>query len=86
MVRQDHRRKVDLVNSCFHKLIEAGCNINAKDANGNTALHYTCATKTYNRISMLRLLQLGADINVENEEGKTPMEMRDLNWYCGVVD
>ncbi len=54
-------------------LILAGADINNKDSNGNTALHY--AVLDY-RINVFRLLLAnGAKTNIKNSSGKTPLQL-----------
>lgn len=52
-------------------LLAAGCNIDAQDSYGRTALHMTCLYR--NMAGAYALLQHGADINVEDNIGKTPV-------------
>lgn len=57
------------------KLVELGCEVNAKDKEGNTALHIAC-TKLRDGVGCAStLLELGADINIENNKGETPFDM-----------
>ncbi|XP_008213948.1 85/88 kDa calcium-independent phospholipase A2-like [Nasonia vitripennis] len=56
----------------LRKLVELGCEVNAKDEEGNTALHIAC-TKLRDGEGCARIvLELGANINIENDEGETP--------------
>lgn len=45
--------------------------INAQDVNGNTALHNTIFYHNYNQAEAL--IQSGADVNIPNNEGNTPL-------------
>ena len=47
--------------------------VNAKDQNGNTALH-VATDEEFHEIALL-LLELGADVNVTNNDNKTPLEI-----------
>ena len=53
------------------KLLALGADVNAQDADGDTALHG--ATETGNTALMQRLLDKGADLNVKNKQGGTPL-------------
>ncbi|XP_058806297.1 ankyrin-1-like [Phymastichus coffea] len=53
-------------------LVKKGCDVNAKDKNGNTVLHLACAKICDGGKCVVSLLKNGADVNVENEEGNTP--------------
>lgn len=46
-------------------------NINQSNSKGNTLLHIASASGAYNAIPLL--VSLGADINVQNSQGKTPI-------------
>lgn len=54
------------------KLVKAGCNVNAQDSDGNTALHIACSKLINGMDIAVTLLKYGADINIENNEGDTP--------------
>lgn len=53
---------------CIRLLVSSGANINAKNHEGNTALHETFLTAVEKT-----LLQLGADVNARNNDGETPI-------------
>ncbi|HJT66709.1 MAG TPA: ankyrin repeat domain-containing protein [Pyrinomonadaceae bacterium] len=53
------------------KLLAHGADVNAQDADGDTALHG--AAQTGNTAIMQRLLDKGADPNVKNKQGGTPL-------------
>lgn len=53
---------------CIRLLVHAGANVNAKNNQGNTALHETFLTAVEEM-----LLTLGADVNAKNNEGETPI-------------
>jgi ankyrin repeat protein len=53
---------------CVRILAEAGVDINARDAEGNTPLHETVLTDVEEE-----LLRLGADVNARNNDGETPI-------------
>ena len=58
-------------------LINEGIDINLKDSGGNTALHYLCDDNStdYNEVFKLIkiLLDKGANINMQNKKGHTPL-------------
>jgi ankyrin repeat protein len=53
---------------CVLLLVDAGADVNAKNNDGNTALHETFLTAVEEE-----LLKLGADINARNKDGETPI-------------
>lgn len=53
---------------CIRLLVQAGANVNAKNNQGNTALHETFLTAVEKT-----LLTLGADVNAKNNDGETPI-------------
>jgi len=56
-------------------LTEAGANINAKDATGNTLLSYSLIDNNnhYFRTKVKSLIKAGADLNIPNSYGDTPL-------------
>jgi ankyrin repeat protein len=63
-VWRDNPERVD-------KLLAHGADVNAQDADGDTALHG--AAQTGNTAIMKRLFDYGADPNVQNKQGGTPL-------------
>jgi ankyrin repeat protein len=53
---------------CVRLLAEAGADVNARDAEGNTLLHQTMQEEIIEE-----LLKLGADVNARNNSGETPV-------------
>ena len=53
---------------CVRLLAQAGADVNARETNGNTALHETFLTDVIEE-----LLKLGADVNARNKNGETPL-------------
>jgi len=53
---------------CLRLLAQAGADVNAHDAEGNTPLHKTFLTEVEEE-----LLKLGADVNARNQDGETPI-------------
>ena len=54
-------------------LLQHNANPNWQNTAGNTALHFACEDE--NVESMARLLQAGADITIQNDEGQTPADL-----------
>ncbi|MFW5891011.1 MAG: ankyrin repeat domain-containing protein, partial [bacterium] len=53
-------------------LLENGADLNYKHKkNGNTALHYAVAKQNY--LLVLKLIDYGADVNIKNKSGLTPL-------------
>ena len=53
---------------CVRLLAQAGADLNARDKDGNTALHETFLTDVEQE-----LLKLGANVNARNNDGETPI-------------
>lgn len=53
------------------KILERTKNINARDREGATAVHY--AVKDRNLLALKKLIEVGADINLANNENLTPL-------------
>ena len=50
-------------------LINLNANVNSKDPNGNTPLHFAISSPTIVNL----LIQKGANVNAQNEDGETPV-------------
>jgi hypothetical protein len=61
--------------------LAAGTHVDEIDVNGNTALHYAVASDIqFNQGDTEFLVNLGADVNIARQGGKTPLEMcYDIN-------
>ncbi len=53
----------------FDRLIDAGADINAQDIMGDSVLHHAASTR--NTSSVIKLLEMGANPNIKNNQGKT---------------
>lgn len=53
-------------------LFEHGANINVRDGNGDSALHYACAWPNPQYSAVEWLVANGADVNASNNDGMTP--------------
>ena len=58
---------------CVHALVKAGANVNEPDENGDTLLHLAMRNGGKEAVEML--LRLGADPDLRNAAGKTPLEV-----------
>ena len=67
---------------CF--LLDHGANGDARDKHGNTALHFA-ASEGHLETSRL-LLERGADINSQNDEGLTPLQQASRGMQKGYLD
>ena len=63
------------VLACCRLLLEAGADVNARDAQGDSVLHYiACRCNNAVAIPILRLLiDAGADVNARGKQSKTPL-------------
>lgn len=66
---------------CQQALLEAGCLVNLTDKAGCTALHYACQSAT----GVELLLAAGANINVVDADGNTPLLMAASEGLSRVV-
>ena len=57
-------------NEIIGELVVRGCDVNARDIRGCTALHYAC--QNGNAVGALSLLKRGADIDLKDNFGNTP--------------
>lgn len=67
----DARKKPALLSF----LVDAGCDINKQNEEGNTALHYACSAEYRSPDATYHLITLNADENIRNNAGKTPRDM-----------
>jgi ankyrin repeat protein len=71
------------LNRIVSKLINSGIDINAKDNQGNTALHY--AAQYYNTELIQLLINSGANVHAENNHGLTPLFFASRNLDPGIM-
>ena len=63
---------------------ELGNDIHAANAAGNTALHYAAASAFDSVVEFL--VSRGADVDLQNAEGQTPLAMTSIRWRRGGRD
>ena len=63
---------------------ELGIDIHAANAAGNTALHYAAASAFDSVVEFL--VSRGADVDLQNAEGRTPLAMTAIRWRRGGRD
>lgn len=73
--------KVDVVD----RLLQAGCNVNARSANKNTALHIV-ATKCGNIGIADRLILAGAELDCLNKWDNSPLSCACYYGYVEIID
>ncbi|XP_071123937.1 E3 ubiquitin-protein ligase MIB2-like [Mytilus edulis] len=87
---RDNTKRTPLILAVYHGkkktmelLLTVGCDVNAQDSGGNTALHVAFVVKNQGQAvafdeaasSIIRLLvKSGANIKIKNDEGKTPLD------------
>lgn len=59
------------------KLVASGCDVNAEDQNGWTALHFAAQAQCERTCTLL--IKLGAKIDPEDKFGKTPLSVAVFN-------
>ena len=74
--------KLNKIDS-FTAILEAGVDVNAKDKDGNTALHY--AALTGNKKAVTALIKNGADPAIENVRGETSLHLAQENKDAVVI-
>ena len=63
---------------------ELGIDVHAANAAGNTALHYAAASAFDSVVEFL--VSRGADVDLQNAEGRTPLAMTAIRWRRGGRD
>jgi hypothetical protein len=69
--------------SDIEKLIQRGTDVNTRDNNGKTALHY--AAENGHQQTVQKLIKLGADPNIRDQEGKTAWDLAIRNGHEGTA-
>ncbi|MFP3014819.1 MAG: ankyrin repeat domain-containing protein [Wolbachia sp.] len=65
-------------------LINGGVNVNVRDQNGMTPLHY--AAKKHNEDIANALIKVGADVNAKDQDGRTPLHWAAIERNEGVAN
>jgi len=73
----------DNYKETFKLLFDKGVDINAKDNNGDTALHYACRYLDRKFEIIELLLENGADVNSINYNGASALMYACCGLYCG---
>ena len=79
----DQREFFDSAKKVFEKLCELGADVNAKDLDGNTALHYVVSN--HSLILMDKLHKYGPKL-YKNKHGKTPLDVAQEKKYSAMVN
>ena len=61
-------------NDIIKKLLHAGAEVNEKDNEGNTLLHYAMMYRQEEKLVGL-LLKTGINVNIQNKDGCTPLHL-----------
>ena len=64
--------------SAIRTLVAAGLDVNIRDDEGSTPLHYALGEEGGAEEAVKTLLALGADPNIRNDKGQTPRDIADL--------
>ena len=62
----------------LRELIQAGCCVNQKDAEGRAPIHYA-ATQSFSDC-LVQLIDAQADVNIKDSDGKTPLHWAGLSF------
>jgi E3 ubiquitin-protein ligase HACE1 len=65
-------------------LVQNGCNIKAKSANGATCLHVACENGHYTTVECL--LKHGAEVNATNSADQTPLHIAASRGHTKIVE
>jgi ankyrin repeat protein len=71
-------------NNIISDLILLGINVNASDANGNSALHLAVLNNHFSTVELL--LQNGAEINSTNSNQNTPLHLAVQKGFREIVE
>jgi uncharacterized protein len=68
---ENHRKIVEFVLTNSRRLLDDGADVNARDDDGATPLHFAAQGESHEVIRLLR--DAGADLNAINNKGETPL-------------
>ena len=80
---EDFWVRADLV--LVERALACGADVNAKNDNGGTPLHYA-AYRNDNSAVIEALLEAGADVNAKNDDGNTPLHWAGFNENAAVTE
>ena len=68
----------------YLSLLQCNCSINICDSLGNTPLHHCSGAGAYHIASFL--VARGADVNIQNKSGESPLDLAQLGKHNDTVE